>query len=118
MQTKNQHFNDVSVGEKIRSKRKFMGISQNELGRQLGVSFQQIQKYEKGFNRVGAGRLQEIADILDVDISFFYADISKKRNVSYPCDAEISSKEEYFLVKSFRQLKPKKQKAILSLIAE
>ncbi len=61
MQTKNQHFNDVSVGEKIRSRRKSMGISQNELGRQLGASFQQIQKYEKGFNRVGTERLQKIA---------------------------------------------------------
>ncbi|WP_139412441.1 helix-turn-helix domain-containing protein [Bartonella mastomydis] len=118
MQTKNQHFNDVSVGKKIRFRREMLKMSQKQLGDLLGITFQQIQKYEKATNRIGAGRLQEIADILEVDISFFYKDISKKRNISSPFDTEIYSKEEYFLVKSFRQLKPKKQKAILSLIAE
>ncbi len=78
MQTKTPHLNDVSVGEKIRSRRKHMGISQTELGNKLGVSFQQIQKYEKGSNRVGAGRLQEIANILDVHISFFIPIFQKK----------------------------------------
>ncbi len=48
-----------------------MGLSQKELGSHLGVSFQQIQKYEKGSNRVSAGRLQEIANILEVPITFF-----------------------------------------------
>ncbi|WP_375695880.1 helix-turn-helix domain-containing protein [Bartonella sp. AC67GZZY] len=117
MQKKTPHFNDISVGEKIRDRRKFMGISQTELGNKLGVSFQQIQKYEKGSNRVGAGRLQEIANILDVHISFFYTDISQKRNISYPYDEGISSKE-YCLLRGFRQLKPKKQKAILWLVSE
>ncbi len=95
-----------------------MGISQTELGNKLGVSFQQIQKYEKGSNRVGAGRLQEIANILDVHISFFYTDISQKINIPYHYDEEISSKEEYFLLKGFRKLNPKKQKAVLCLFSE
>ncbi|EJF82661.1 helix-turn-helix domain-containing protein [Bartonella rattimassiliensis] len=95
-----------------------MGISQKELGRQLGITFQQIQKYEKGLNRVGAGRLQEIANLLDVDISFFDTDISPKRNIVSSYNEGISSKEELFLLKGFRQLKPKKQKAILWLISE
>ncbi len=91
-----------------------MGISQKE----LGVSFQQIPKYENGSNRVGAGCLQEIANILDVHNSFFYTDISQKRNISYSCDEGISSKEEYFFLRGFRKLKPKKQKAILWLVSE
>ncbi len=93
-------------------------MSQKQLGDLLGVTFQQIQKYEKATNRIGAGRLQQIADIFGVDISFFYTDISKKGNFSYPYDEGISSKEEYFLLKGFRQLNSKKQKAILWLIAE
>ncbi|WP_375696647.1 helix-turn-helix domain-containing protein [Bartonella sp. AP331QHHD] len=118
MQKKTPHLNDVSVGEKIRYRRKYMGISQTELGKKLGVSFQQIQKYENGSNRVGAGRLQEIANILDVHISFFYTNISQKRNIPYHYDEEISSKEEYFLLKGFRKLNPKKQKAVLCLFSE
>ncbi len=71
MKDKNPHFNDISIGRKIRFKRTMIGMSQKQLGSQLGVTFQQIQKYEKGSNRIGAGRLQEIADILNVPISFF-----------------------------------------------
>ncbi|EJF80290.1 hypothetical protein MCQ_00503, partial [Candidatus Bartonella washoeensis Sb944nv] len=69
-------------------------------------------------NRVAAGRLQEIANIFDVPLSFFYADLSTKDNAAYPSDEAISSKEEYLLLQGFRVLKPKKQKAILWLIAE
>src|SRR5262249_2635808 len=63
----------VEVGRRIRAQRLSKGLSQTDLGRKLGVSFQQVQKYEKGFNRVGAGRLQAIAEILEVPITFFYA---------------------------------------------
>ncbi len=116
VKAKNPHFNDISIGRKIRFKRTMLGMSQKQLGSQLGVTFQQIQKYEKGSNRIGAGRLQEIADILNVPISFFYADLSTKEDVLYPYDERIGSKEEQVLLKSFRELKPKKQKAILCLI--
>nr|WP_049757451.1 helix-turn-helix transcriptional regulator [Bartonella grahamii] len=114
VKAKNPHFNDISIGRKIRFKRTMIGMSQKQLGSQLGVTFQQIQKYEKGSNRIGAGRLQEIADILEVPSSFFYTDLSTKENAS-TCDERISSKEEQILLKSFRELKPKKQKAILRL---
>ncbi|WP_208438685.1 helix-turn-helix domain-containing protein [Bartonella grahamii] len=118
MQNKTPHLNDISVGKKIRCRRKYMGISQEKLGKKIGVSFQQIQKYENGSNRVGAGRLQEIANILDVDISFFYTDISEKRNILYPYNEGLHSKEEYSLLKGFRKLNPKKQKAVLCLFSE
>ncbi|WP_375633379.1 MULTISPECIES: helix-turn-helix domain-containing protein [unclassified Bartonella] len=117
VKAKNPHFNDISIGRKIRFKRTMLGVSQKKLGSQLGVTFQQIQKYEKGSNRIGAGRLQEIADILNVPISFFYADLSTKENALYCCDEGIASKEEHILLKSFRELKPQKQKAILCLIS-
>ncbi|WP_375675892.1 helix-turn-helix domain-containing protein [Bartonella sp. CL42QHWL] len=115
VKAKNPHFNDIAIGRKIRFKRTMLGMSQKKLGSQLGVTFQQIQKYEKGSNRIGAGRLQEIADILNVPIAFFYADLSTKENALYYCDERIGSKEEHILLKSFRELKPKKQKAILRL---
>jgi transcriptional regulator with XRE-family HTH domain len=65
---------DVHVGSRIRMRRNILGMSQEKLGEHLGITFQQIQKYEKGTNRVGASRLQAIASILDVPVSYFFAD--------------------------------------------
>jgi transcriptional regulator with XRE-family HTH domain len=65
---------DIHVGSRIRMRRNMLGMSQEKLGESLGITFQQIQKYEKGTNRVGASRLQAIASILDVPVSFFFAD--------------------------------------------
>jgi len=65
---------DIHVGSRIRMRRNMLGMSQEKLGENLGITFQQIQKYEKGTNRVGASRLQAIASILDVPVSFFFAD--------------------------------------------
>ncbi|WFU42627.1 helix-turn-helix transcriptional regulator [Bradyrhizobium sp. CB82] len=62
---------DRSLGVMIRTRRKEVGLSQSELGERLGVSFQQIQKYEKGVNRVSVARLSEIATALECDISLF-----------------------------------------------
>jgi transcriptional regulator with XRE-family HTH domain len=64
---------DVEIGRRIRALRLERGLSQTELGNLLGITFQQIQKYEKGANRVAAGRLQRIAEALDVPITFFYS---------------------------------------------
>ncbi|WP_375623315.1 MULTISPECIES: helix-turn-helix domain-containing protein [unclassified Bartonella] len=111
MQTKNPHFIDISLGKKIRFRRNVMGFSQKQLGSHLGVTFQQIQKYEKGLNRVSAARLQEIANILDVPVSFFYADSTKKEDTLYHCDDRIASKAEYLLLKNFRILTSKKTKS-------
>jgi transcriptional regulator with XRE-family HTH domain len=63
---------DVQVGESIRAHRLMAGMSQNALARKLGVSFQQVQKYEKGTNRVGAGRLPQIAEIFDIPIGALF----------------------------------------------
>ena len=65
---------DIYVGSRIRLRRNMLGMSQENLGEKLGITFQQIQKYEKGTNRVGASRLQAISSILGVPVSFFFED--------------------------------------------
>ena len=72
---------DIELGKRIRLRRVEQKISQTELGDKLGVSFQQVQKYEKGVNRVGAARLQQIATALDVPVTFFYDGDGKAREV-------------------------------------
>jgi transcriptional regulator with XRE-family HTH domain len=66
---------DVHVGARIRLRRNMIGLSQEKLGESLGITFQQIQKYEKGMNRVGASRLQAIGTILNVPVTFFFDDM-------------------------------------------
>lgn len=63
---------DVHVGARVRLRRMMLGMSQEKLGEKLGITFQQIQKYEKGTNRIGASRLQSIASVLSVPVSFFF----------------------------------------------
>ena len=66
---------DVHVGSRIRLRRTLLGMSQERLGDALGLTFQQVQKYERGVNRVGASRLFDISRVLDVPISFFFEDM-------------------------------------------
>jgi transcriptional regulator with XRE-family HTH domain len=72
---------DIEMGRRIRQRRREIGISQTELAGKLGLSFQQMQKYEKGINRVGASRLQQIAEMLGVDVPFFYDGDGKQPDV-------------------------------------
>lgn len=65
---------DVHVGSRVRLRRMMLGMSQEKLGEHLGITFQQIQKYEKGTNRIGASRLQAIARVMNVPVSFFFED--------------------------------------------
>ena len=66
---------DAHVGYRVRLRRMLIGMSQERLGELLGLTFQQVQKYERGINRIGAGRLFEVAEILGVPINFFYEGI-------------------------------------------
>lgn len=70
--TKKANLVDVHVGLRIRAARLAAGLSQERLGNALGVTFQQVQKYEKGANRVGAGRLSDIARVLSVPVAYFF----------------------------------------------
>jgi len=63
---------DVHVGGRVRLRRMLLGMSQEKLGEHLGLTFQQIQKYEKGINRIGASRLFDLAQVLSVPVAFFY----------------------------------------------
>ena len=68
---------DIHVGSRVKLRRTMQGMSQEKLGDALGITFQQIQKYEKGTNRIGASRMQQIAAALKVPVSFFFDDAPK-----------------------------------------
>jgi transcriptional regulator with XRE-family HTH domain len=112
---------DVLVGTRIRTQRLIREMSQTDLGDHLGVSFQQVQKYEKGKNRVGASRLQTIAKVLDVPVSFFFAEDNASRHANEEnTDAVfnlLNTSRTIKLVKDFSRIKdPALQQSIVSLV--
>jgi transcriptional regulator with XRE-family HTH domain len=87
---------DAHVGRRLRQRRIALGISQEQLGAELGLTFQQIQKYEKGQNRISAGRLYKVAMILSVSVEHFFEGLANSNGVrgqrsGMPGDAEISA---------------------------
>jgi transcriptional regulator with XRE-family HTH domain len=78
---------DKYVGSRVRMRRRMLGMSQERLAEQLGLTFQQVQKYEKGINRISAGRLQQLSHILDVSVSYFF------ENASEPADQALTKEE-------------------------
>src|SRR5205823_14383405 len=78
MSTKAPNPVDKYVGSRVRMRRIMLGMSQEKLGEALGLTFQQVQKYEKGTNRIGASRLQQIAHILQVPVAFFFVDAPRE----------------------------------------
>ena len=75
---------DRHVGSRVRMRRMMVGMSQEKLGEACGITFQQVQKYEKGTNRMGASRLHQIARVLDVPIEFFYEGASSDQGSNGP----------------------------------
>src|SRR5579884_1124067 len=75
---------DVHVGSRIRLRRNMLALSQEKLGEAIGLTFQQVQKYERGANRVGASRLHELSRVLDVPVSFFFDDTDPVRAPANP----------------------------------
>jgi len=75
---------DVHVGGRVRLRRTLLGMSQEKLGEALGLTFQQVQKYERGANRIGASRLFDLARVLDVPVSYFYEDMDDSMAASSP----------------------------------
>lgn len=67
---------DMHVGMRVRLRRMLLGMSQEKLGELLGLTFQQVQKYEKGVNRIGASRLYDLSKVLDVPVQYFYDDLT------------------------------------------
>src|SRR6478735_5232700 len=72
MNAKTPNAIDSYVGSRVRMRRQLLGLSQERLAEQIGITFQQVQKYEKGLNRIGASRLQRISEVLSVSPSFFF----------------------------------------------
>ena len=91
---------DIHVGNRIRLRRTLLGLSQEKLASLLGLTFQQVQKYERGMNRVGASRLWDIGKVLEVPIGFFYEDMDKEvanqspRMFSLPENTPLALAEE------------------------
>ena len=75
---------DVHVGSRVRLRRNMLGLSQEKLGEAIGLTFQQVQKYERGANRIGASRLLELSRVLDVPVSFFYDETDPVRAPAIP----------------------------------
>jgi transcriptional regulator with XRE-family HTH domain len=75
---------DVQVGARVRLRRNMLGLSQEKLGEKIGLTFQQVQKYERGANRIGASRLHELSRVLDVPVSFFFDDLDPVRAPAIP----------------------------------
>jgi len=75
---------DVHVGSRVRLRRNMLGLSQEKLGEAIGLTFQQVQKYERGANRIGASRLHDLSRVLDVPVSFFFDNMDPVRAPAIP----------------------------------
>jgi len=116
---------DAQVGNRVRLRRMLIGMSQEKLGELLGLTFQQVQKYEKGVNRIGAGRLYQVANILGVQIGYFYEGVIEREpdtSVS-PADSAppviefLSSGEGLHLSMAFMKIRdPKVRRRVLDLV--
>ncbi len=110
---------DINIGQKIRELRLARGMSQENLGNKIGITFQQVQKYEKGVNRILASRLYDLAKVLAVDIVHFFSksDTLHEHENSFEYNHCPESKEILVLVREYTNIKDKKiRSAIYSLI--
>jgi transcriptional regulator with XRE-family HTH domain len=85
---------DVHVGSRVRLRRTLLGMSQEKLGEAIGLTFQQVQKYERGANRIGASRLFDLSRVLDVPVSFFFDDMPAEAANAPVDDDEAAGGEE------------------------
>lgn len=114
------HKVDVHVGKRIRQRRWLTGMTQQKLAELVGIKFQQIQKYETGANRVSASRLWDIADALDVDVSFFFEGLREEDVVSDSSNATalvdlIGDKEAMDLVRSYYAIPENQRRRLFEL---
>lgn len=120
MRNKQEELLDIHIGSRIRLRRVLMGMSQEKLGKALGLTFQQIQKQEKGSNRVGSGRLYLLSQILDVPISFFFDDMPEEiegaTTSSEPSLAEFTKRSILEFMKDFVKLKDHHKKAVHNIV--
>ena len=99
---------DIHVGGRLRLRRTLLGKTQTDLGNAVGLTFQQIQKYERGANRIGAGRLYDFSQLLDVPVSFFYDDMPGDMKEKQPDSVgtlfdqeQLASRESLKLIRAY-----------------
>jgi len=113
---------DAEVGRRVRSRRLECRLSQTELADRIGVTFQQVQKYEKGVNRIGAGRLQRIAEALEVPISFFFGGAggapARETSGAESIFGFMQTSGSVRIVKAFHKIKSRKARQLLVEMAE
>jgi len=115
-----KHPVDVHVGKRVRHRRWMVGMTQQQLAEKVGIKFQQIQKYETGMNRVSASRLWDIAEALDVQVSFFFDGIEDENtstrgtNSSVPGDI-MADKEALELVRSYYAIPENQRRRLFEL---
>lgn len=112
---------DVHVGKRVRHRRWLIGMTQQQLAEKVGIKFQQIQKYETGANRVSASRLWDIAEALDVPVSFFFEGLSETADMAdaqegagVPADL-LGDKEALDLVRSYYAIPENQRKRLFEL---
>ena len=127
MAKKSPNPTDKYVGSRVRMRRLMLSMSQEKLGEKLGLTFQQVQKYEKGTNRIGASRLQHIAQILKVPVAFFFEGVSGKQSEDGSSKAPVadyvsdflSSSDGLALTKAFTNIKDSKlRRRVVDLVEE
>ena len=117
---------DRMVGSRVRMRRILLGMSQEKLGDALGLTFQQVQKYEKGTNRISASRLQQISQVLGVSIDFLYGDSSKSdapaaglsEKPASGYEAELLTSDGLKLLRAYRQIKDRRVRRRLVDLAQ
>jgi len=116
---------DVHVGSRVRMRRMMLHMSQEKLGEALGITFQQVQKYEKGMNRISSSRLQQLSDILQVPVAFFFEDGAgpQKSHLGQAAVDDIrqfvTSHEGLRLIQAFSQIKSDTlRRSIVRLVSE
>ncbi|MDD9919440.1 MAG: helix-turn-helix transcriptional regulator, partial [Alphaproteobacteria bacterium] len=114
MHKKSPHPIDIHVGQRLKQQRKLQNISQKSLAKQLGITFQQIQKYENATNRISASKLYKLSQILKTPIQCFFENYQKSPQFTEKL-SELTTKELNF-IKNFRQLNPAQQQALTNLI--
>lgn len=113
-----KHPVDVYVGKRIRHRRWMNGVTQQQLAESVGIKFQQIQKYETGMNRVSASRLWDIANVLDVPVSFFFEglDVQEKSEAATDTPADIlTDKEALELLRSYYAIPENQRRRLFDL---
>lgn len=105
---------DIHVGARVRMRRLMIGLSQQALGKAIGLNFQQIQKYERGFNRISASTLHRLAEALDVPVSFFFDALSD--GPARPADNGLIRREGLELLRHYYRLDTPIRKQVYDLV--